>query len=185
MQSCKTTREETMLNIKQNKELDQTLNFTPYGDLTEREKVIYSVAARNGYNLGLKHKKQLDRVEALSFNKEVVRVKYVNKNFSKKITSSTKKIAEDIVNKTLDRYDVSLEDFVSIKRLTPIVQARSIVINLIKEVLNISLNSISMFVGKRDHSTMIHHIRMKHNKEHLWQEGKRIWNDYREIKESL
>ena len=58
-----------MLNTKQNKELDQILNFTPYSQLTEREKLIYSVAARNGYNLGLKHKKQLDRVEALSFNK--------------------------------------------------------------------------------------------------------------------
>tara|TARA_R100001369_G_scaffold57555_1_gene84406 strand:- start:545 stop:1069 length:525 start_codon:yes stop_codon:yes gene_type:complete len=174
-----------MLNTKQNKELDQILNFTPYGHLTEREKIIYSVAARNGYNLGLKHKKQLDRVEALSFNKEVVKVKYINKNFSSKITNETKKIAEDIINKTLDMYNVSLEDFISIKRIHPIVQARSVSINLIKEILNISLNSISMFIGKRDHSTMIHHIRMKHNKEHLWQEGKRIWEDYDKIKYSL
>ena len=174
-----------MLNTKQNKELDQVLNFTPYGHLTEREKIIYSVAARNGYNLGLKHKKQLDRVEALSFNKEVVKVKYINKNFSSKITNETKKIAEDIINKTLDMYNVSLEDFISIKRIHPIVQARSVSINLIKEILNISLNSISMFIGKRDHSTMIHHIRMKHNKEHLWQEGKRIWEDYDKIKYSL
>ena len=174
-----------MLNTKQNKELDQILNFTPYGHLTEREKIIYSVAARNGYNLGLKHKKQLDRVEALSFNKEVVKVKYINKNFSSKITNETKKIAEDIINKTLDMYNVSLEDFISIKRIHPIVQARSVAINLIKEILNIPLNSISMFIGKRDHSTMIHHIRMKHNKEHLWQEGKRIWEDYDKIKYSL
>tara|TARA_R110000868_G_scaffold219841_1_gene470914 strand:+ start:80 stop:604 length:525 start_codon:yes stop_codon:yes gene_type:complete len=174
-----------MLNTKQNKELDQILNFTPYSQLTEREKLIYSVAARNGYNLGLKHKKQLDRVEALSFNKEVVKVKYINKNFSSKITNETKKIAEDIINKTLDMYNVSLEDFISIKRIHPIVQARSVSINLIKEILNISLNSISMFIGKRDHSTMIHHIRMKHNKEHLWQEGKRIWEDYDKIKDSL
>ena len=174
-----------MLNTKQNTELNQVLNFTPYGHLTEREKLIYSVAARNGYNLGLKHKKQLDRVEALSFNKEVVKVKYINKNFSSKITNETKKIAEDIINKTLDMYNVSLEDFISIKRIHPIVQARSVSINLIKEILNISLNSISMFIGKRDHSTMIHHIRMKHNKEHLWQEGKRIWEDYDTIKHSL
>jgi chromosomal replication initiation ATPase DnaA len=69
--------------------------------------------------------------------------------------------------------------------LTPIVQARSIAINIIKEVLNISLNSISMFIGKRDHTTMIHHIRMKHNKKHIWQDGKRIWEDYEEIKRSL
>jgi chromosomal replication initiation ATPase DnaA len=174
-----------MLNTKQNTELNQVLNFTPYGQLTEREKIIYSVAARNGYNLGLKHKKQLDRVEALSFNKEVVKVKYINKNFSSKISESSKIIADDIVSKSIDMYDVSLEDFISIKRLHPIVQARSVAINLIKEVLNLSLNNVSMFIGKRDHTTMIHHIRMKHNKEHLWQEGKRIWEDYDKIKYSL
>jgi hypothetical protein len=39
-----------VLNQKQNKELEQVLNFTPYADLTEREKCIYNVAARNGYN---------------------------------------------------------------------------------------------------------------------------------------
>ena len=174
-----------MLNTKQNKELDQILNFTPYSQLTEREKLIYSVAARNGYNLGLKHKKQLDRVEALSFNKELVRVKYVNKNFSNKISESSKIIGDEIVSKALTMYNVSLEDFISIKRIHPIVQARSVAINLIKEVLNLSLNNVSMFIGKRDHTTMIHHIRMKHNKEHLWQEGKRIWEDYDTIKHSL
>jgi chromosomal replication initiation ATPase DnaA len=120
-----------MLNTKQNKELDQILNFTPYSQLTEREKLIYSVAARNGYNLGLKHKKQLDRVEALSFNKEVVKVKYVNKNFSNKISESSKIIGDEIVSKALTMYNVSLEDFISIKRIHPIVQARSVSINLI------------------------------------------------------
>ena len=65
------------------------------------------------------------------------------------------------------------------------MQARSIAMNLIKEVLNVSYNSVSMFVGQRDHSTIIHHIRMKHKKEHLWEEGKRIWEDYEQIKQSL
>jgi hypothetical protein len=174
-----------MLNTKQNKELDQVLNFTPYGNLTEKEKLIYSVAARNGYNLGLKHRKQLDRLEATQFSKEVVRVKYIHKNFSNKVSESTKKIGDEIVDKVCKLYQVSKEDFVSIKRLVSIVQARSIAINLIKEVLNLSLNSVSMFIGKRDHTTMIHHIKMKHNKEHLWLDGKRIWEDYNTIKESL
>jgi hypothetical protein len=154
-----------MLNTKQNKELDQVLNFTPYGNLTEKEKLIYSAAARNGYNLGLKHRKQLDRLEATQFSKEVVRVKYIHKNFSNKVSESTKKIGDEIVDKVCELYQVSKEDFVSIKRLVSIVQARSIAINLIKEVLNLSLNSVSMFIGKRDHTTMIHHIKMKHNKE--------------------
>ena len=174
-----------MLNTKQNTELEQVLNFTPYGDLSEREKLIYSAAARNGYNLGLKHKKQLDRVEAYSFNKEIVKVKYIHKNYSTNCSESSKDIGKDIVDKVCALYEVSIEDFVSIKRLTPLVQARSIAINLIKEVLNISLNSVSMFIGKRDHTTMIHHIKMKHNKEHLWKIGKRTWEDYEKIKSSL
>ena len=173
------------LNEKQNQELEQVLNFTPYGNLSEREKVIYSTAARNGYNLGRKHRKQLERIEALKFNKEIVKVKYINKNFSEKVTDTSIKIGKDIVDKVCALYNISEEDFVSIKRLTSIVQARSIAINIIKEVLNISLNSVSMFVGQRDHTTIIHHIRMKHNKKHLWEEGKRIWEDYEQIKQSL
>ena len=174
-----------MLNQKQNKELEQVLNFTPYADLTEREKCIYNVAARNGYNLVLSHKRQLDRIQSKEFGKEIVKVKYVHKNFSKSTSPEALEIGNKIVDKVCTLYNVSKEDFVSIKRLTPIVQARSIAINIIKEVLNISLNSISMFIGKRDHTTMIHHIRMKHNKQHIWQDGKRIWEDYEEIKKSI
>lgn len=174
-----------MLNPKQTKEVDQVLNFTPYGDLTEREKLIYSVAARNGYKLGLKHKKQMERAEAASFSKEVVKVKYIHKNFSKQVTESTKEIGNDIVNKVCSIYNVSQEDLISIKRLTPIVQARTIIINLIKEVLNIPLNSVSMFVGRRDHSTIIYHIKMKHNKEHLWKEGAMVWDNYEKVKSEL
>jgi chromosomal replication initiation ATPase DnaA len=75
--------------------------------------------------------------------------------------------------------------FISNKRLMSLVQARSIAINLIKEVLNISLNSVSMFIGERDHSTIVHHLKMKYEKKRFWQEGKRIWEDYNAIKESL
>lgn len=174
-----------MLKATHDKELQQVLNFTPYGDLTEREKIIYTTAARNGYNLGIKHKKQIERQESATFNKEVVRVKYINKNFCEKITDTGIVIGNDIVDKVCALYNVSKEDFVSIKRLTSVVQARSIAMNLIKEVLNVSYNSVSMFVGQRDHSTIIHHIRMKHKKEHLWEEGKRIWEDYEQIKQSL
>jgi chromosomal replication initiation ATPase DnaA len=174
-----------VLNQKQSKELEQVLNFTPYADLTDREKSIYTVAARNGYNLGLSHKRQLERLESNQFNKEIVKVKYVHKNFSKSTSAEALEMGNIIVDKVCSLYNVSKEDFISIKRLTPIVQARSIAINIIKEVLNISLNSISMFIGKRDHTTMIHHIRMKHNKKHIWQDGKRIWEDYEEIKRSL
>ena len=174
-----------MLNQKQNQELEQVLNFTPYQDLTPRERIIYTTAARNGYNLGIKHKKQIERQESTQFNKEVVRVKYINKNFCEKMTDTGVVIGNDIVDKVCALYKVSKEDFISIKRLTSIVQARSIAMNLIKEVLNVSYNSVSMFVGQRDHSTIIHHIRMKHKKEHLWEEGKRIWEDYHTIKESL
>ena len=121
-----------MLNQKQNKELEQVLNFTPYADLTEREKCIYNVAARNGYNLGLSHKRQLDRIQSKEFGKEIVKVKYVHKNFSKSTSPEALEIGNKIVDKVCTLYNVSKEDFVSIKRLTPIVQARSIAINIIK-----------------------------------------------------
>lgn len=176
-----------MLNQKQNKELEQVLNFTPYGDLTDREKLIYSVAARNGYNLGMQHRKQIDRIEAVRFGREVItpNKKKENLNRSVKFTEVSFKQAEEIVAKTIAFYEVSMEDFVSIKRFVPVVMCRSVVINLIKELLNPPLQGITEFVGKRDHTTILHHLRMKHYKNHLWQDGKRIWEDFEEIKGSL
>ena len=183
-----------MLNQKQNQELQQVLNFTPYENLTEREKVIYMTAARNGYNLGMKHKRQIDRVETILFNKEIInqanakpkkQYKKINTNRACKTTEAAIDTAKDIVAKTIQHYGVSMEDFVSIKKFNSLVQARSMAINLIKEVLNISLNSVSHFVGNRDHTTIIHHLRMKYEKKHLWEENKRIWEDYQTIKESL
>jgi hypothetical protein len=44
---------------------------------------------------------------------------------------------------------------------------------------------VSMFIGERDHSTIVHHLKMKYEKKRFWQEGKRIWEDYNAIKESL
>mgnify|MGYP000029171946 CR=1 FL=1 len=61
--------------------------------------------------------KQRKRIRSIR-SREVVKVKYINKNFSSKITNETKKIAEDIISKTLDMYNVSLEDFISIKGIT-------------------------------------------------------------------
>jgi hypothetical protein len=43
-----------MLNQKQSKELEQVLNFTPYGDLTEREKSIYTCSCKEWLQLRVK-----------------------------------------------------------------------------------------------------------------------------------
>ena len=37
---------------------------------------------------------------------------------------------------------------------------------------------IGVILGNRDHTTMIHHVRMKMNKEHFWQPDHIIWNRY-------
>jgi chromosomal replication initiation ATPase DnaA len=44
---------------------------------------------------------------------------------------------------------------------------------------------IGVLLGNRDHTTMIHHVRMKMKKEHFWQPDHIIWNRYKYVMENV
>jgi len=70
------------------------------------------------------------------------------------------------------------------KKTLDIVRARNIIHNLLSEKYKMNLTNIGRHF-KQDHTTVLHSIRMKHNKKRYWSEEQTIWQEFQEIKEVL
>ena len=70
------------------------------------------------------------------------------------------------------------------RRFSSLVRARSIIINLMIEKYPISLSQLGRMF-KIDHSTVIHHRRMKANGLRFWGANKTIHEEFKKLKEEL
>ena len=141
-----------------------------YQDLNTREQKIYKNAFVNGYKLAKKHLKE----------NGYDLVKIVGYSFS----SPQKETMENIVDYICKRYEVSKVELLSKKKTLDIVRARNIIHNLLSEKYKMNLTNIGRHFGQ-DHTTVLHSIRMKHNKKRYWSEEQTIWQEFQEIKEVL
>jgi chromosomal replication initiator protein len=66
--------------------------------------------------------------------------------------------AELIINTVAEHFNIPVQDIKGSKRNSEIVQPRHIAMYLIRNMTNISLNSIGDVIGKRDHTTIMHGI---------------------------
>ena len=66
---------------------------------------------------------------------------------------------EDIVRQVSDATSVSEKEIVGISRKKELVEARQISAYLAREVLGTSLSSIGLYLGGRDHTTILHACR--------------------------
>ncbi len=64
-----------------------------------------------------------------------------------------------IIDTVAEHYHIQADDICSSKRNSDIVMPRQIVMYLCRNLLNIPLKSIGNYIGKRDHTTVIHGIR--------------------------
>ena len=71
------------------------------------------------------------------------------------------------------------------KRDRHLVIARSVAINLLKELTPYSLANIGEILAGRDHTTIIHHISCKAQKNGLWFPYFEIWNSFSKLKLEL
>lgn len=63
-----------------------------------------------------------------------------------------------IIDTVAEHFHISPEDITSSKRSSEIVMPRQIVMYLCRHMLDIPLKSVGTYVGKRDHSTVIHGV---------------------------
>ena len=65
-------------------------------------------------------------------------------------------------------------------RTQDVVRARNIIHNILNDKYNMNLTNIGRYFGQ-DHTTVLHSIQMKANKERFWSPEQTIWNEYLDL----
>ena len=159
-----------MTKNKNLNEIRLAMKAGQYADLNIREEKIYRNAFVNGYKLAKKHLKE----------NGYDLVKIVGYSFS----SPQKSKIDNIVDYMCKRYELSKTELLSKKKTLDIVRARNIIHNLLSEKYKMNLSNIGRHF-KQDHTTVLHSIKMKLNKQRYWSEEQTIWQEFQELKEVL
>ena len=148
-------------------------SISAYTNLTDREKEIHQSAFMTGYKLGQEHMKKLRQ------KVKIIHVKSdSNKEHRDQIFLAGTKQARDIFHMVIKYFDRSYEEIVSPRRLAEYAEVRSVIANLLREMTTLSLPEIGKVLGGRDHTTVLHHLRLKTDKKRFWKEGSRTWKHY-------
>ena len=159
------------------KEIKLRYTFNSFANLDEREKKIYRTGFRTGYKLAREFFRNNFRYKNTVI-KEVV--KYVTIN-DVVVPENVKEILSIVAN----QLGVNVNDIIAKTRIQQAVIARSILINVLRDKYDMPFTKIGVILGNRDHTTMIHHVKMKFNKEHFWKPENVIWNRYKYVMENV
>lgn len=150
------------------KELRLAMRAGHYRELTRQEKSIYKNAFKNGYKLAKKHlKKDLKEYKP----RKIIGFQFKNPN---------SQIINSIINKVCIRYEVNKPTLLGKCRTQDVVRARNIIHNILSEKYHMNLTSIGK-IFNQDHTTVLHSIEMKRNKQRFWDPGQTIWNEFQDL----
>ena len=159
------------------KEIKLRYSFNSFANLDERERKIYRTGFRTGYKLARQFFRNNYRYKQ-TVVKEVV--KYVTIN-DVVVPENVKEMLAIVAN----QLGVNVNDIIAKTRIQSAVIARSILINVLRDKYSMPFTKIGVILGNRDHTTMIHHVRMKMNKEHFWKPDHVIWNRYQYVMDTV
>ena len=95
----------------------------------------------------------------------------------------------DILEAVCDYFEVGPTDIQSERRHADLVRVRSVFINLCDALTYGSYSAIGRMCGNRDHTTIIHHARLKKDKTGPWnikkESGLELWSDYSKLEAKL
>ena len=149
-----------------------------YENLSDRERKLYRVGFKTGYKLAREYFKTNTIVKQNTVIKEVI--KYVTIN-DVVVPMNVKHALTIIAN----QLSIDVNEILTKTRIQPAVIARSILINVLRDKYDMPFTKIGVLLGNRDHTTMIHHVRMKMNKKHFWQPDHIIWNRYQYVMDNV
>jgi len=153
------------------KEIKQRIKPLIYQNITDAESIHFKAGFKIGYRLALQH---------IGTSKSFAHAK----NHNLKI-SNVEPIINSIVSRTANYLDIPKDDLLSDKRDRRLVIARSIAINLLKELTPYTLKQIGEILAGKDHTTILHHVSCKFNKNGLWFPYFEIWNHFDKLKQEL
>ena len=159
------------------KEIKLRYTFNSFANLDARERKIYRTGFRTGYKLAREYFKSNVRYKQ-TVVKEVI--KYVTIN-DVVVPMNVKHALTIIAN----QLSIDVNEILTKTRIQPAVIARSILINVLRDKYDMPFTKIGVLLGNRDHTTMIHHVRMKMNKKHFWQPDHIIWNRYKYVMDNV
>ena len=159
------------------KQIKLRYTYNSFANLDAREKKIYRTGFRTGYKLAKGYFKHNIRHKQIVI-KEVI--KYVTIN-DVVVPDNVREILTIVAN----QLGVNVNDITAKTRIQAAVIARSILINVLRDKYDMPFTKIGVILGNRDHTTMIHHVRMKINKQHFWQPGHIIWKRYEYIMDNI
>ena len=159
------------------KEIKLRYSFNSFSNLDDRERKIYRTGFRTGYKLARQFFRNNFRYKQI-VTKQVV--KYVTIN-DVVVPENVKEMLAIVAN----QLSVNVNDITAKTRIQAAVIARSILINVLRDKYSMPFTKIGVILGNRDHTTMIHHVRMKMNKEHFWQPNHIIWNRYKYVMDNV
>jgi hypothetical protein len=151
--------------------------FNSFSNLNDKEKKLYRTGFKTGYKLAREYFRTYIRHKQ-TIVKEVI--KYVTIN-DVVVPENVKEILCIVAN----QLGVNVNDVIAKTRIQSAVIARSILINVLRDKYAMPFTKIGVILGNRDHTTMIHHVRMKMNKEHFWQPNHIIWNRYKYVMDNV
>jgi hypothetical protein len=151
--------------------------FNSFSNLNDKEKKLYRTGFKTGYKLAREYFRTYIRHKQ-TIVKEVI--KYVTIN-DVVVPENVKEILCIVAN----QLGVNVNDVIAKTRIQSAVIARSILINVLRDKYAMPFTKIGVILGNRDHTTMIHHVRMKMNKEHFWKPDHIIWNRYKYVMDQV
>jgi len=149
------------------RELRLAMKAGQYSNLSSKEKLIYKNAFKNGYKLAQQHKKKIKEYKP-------------RRIISYQFRSISPKIVDSVINRVCVKYEVHKKTLLGKCRTQDVVRARNIIHNILNDKYQMNLSSIGRHFGQ-DHTTVLHSIQMKANKERFWSPEQTIWNEYLDL----
>ena len=161
------------------KQLKFAMSAPMYNSLDKDQKKIFRTGFKNGYKLAKVH-----NIQDLNKAKSILHfIRRPQKKAVKKILSISQ--TDYIVGLVCDKYQVKHDLIYGKCRLEFICMVRSIIINLIYDLFEISTPELGRRFN-RDHSTILHHTRLKFNKKrYLRESNDAIYEDYEKFKKEI
>jgi hypothetical protein len=149
-----------------------------YENLSDRERKLYRIGFKTGYKLAREYFKTNTVYKQNTVIKEVIRYVTINDVV---VPENVKEMLSIVAN----QLSIDVNEILTKTRIQSAVIARSILINVLRDKYDMPFTKIGVLLGNRDHTTMIHHVKMKMNKEHFWQPNHIIWNRYQYVMDNV
>jgi hypothetical protein len=159
------------------KEIKLRYTFNSFANLDARERKIYRTGFRTGYKLARDYFKSNVRYKQ-TVVKEVIKYVTINDVI---VPENVKKMLSIVAN----QLGIDVNEILTKTRVQSAVIARSILINVLRDKYSMPFTKIGVILGNKDHTTMMHHVKMKMNKKHFWQPNHIIWNRYKYVMDNV